>query len=198
MAHGPLRTQPTLLFIGILYIVGAVGSACQRPSGLHRRARMAAWDCIRPALRRSTSPNRATQVPRPPGRDVSIQHRLRIPGFLIQRLLAGIGENAALDAGSLRFRRSCMPPVWPARSPRWLLGKKNDREAGMKVLRLIGPEASEAQIASDADAILGVSEISKADSGPASSARQYPGLSHRILQSAFRHQRNSLLRPAYF
>jgi len=48
-------------------------------------------------------------------------------------------------------------------SPRWLLGKKNDREAGMKVLRLIEPQASEAQIASDADTILAASfqKISK-------------------------------------
>jgi sugar porter (SP) family MFS transporter len=48
-------------------------------------------------------------------------------------------------------------------SPRWLLGKKNDREAGMKVLRLIEPEASEAQIENDADAILAASsqKISK-------------------------------------
>ena len=48
-------------------------------------------------------------------------------------------------------------------SPRWLLGKKNDREAGMKVLRLIEPKAAETQIASDADAILAASsqQISK-------------------------------------
>jgi SP family arabinose:H+ symporter-like MFS transporter len=48
-------------------------------------------------------------------------------------------------------------------SPRWLLGKKNDREAGIKVLRLIEPKASEAQIENDADAISAASsqKISK-------------------------------------
>jgi MFS family permease len=39
-------------------------------------------------------------------------------------------------------------------SPRWLLGKKNDRDAGMKVLRLIEPAASQAQIEAAANAIL--------------------------------------------
>jgi sugar porter (SP) family MFS transporter len=39
-------------------------------------------------------------------------------------------------------------------SPRWLLGRKRDRQAGVKVLQLIQPEASHAQIQAEADEIL--------------------------------------------
>jgi MFS transporter, SP family, arabinose:H+ symporter len=42
-------------------------------------------------------------------------------------------------------------------SPRWLLAKKGDRQAGVTVLRLIEPNASEEKIATDADAILAAS-----------------------------------------
>jgi len=42
-------------------------------------------------------------------------------------------------------------------SPRWLLGRKGDREAGIAVLRFIEPGASEVKIASEADAILAAS-----------------------------------------
>jgi sugar porter (SP) family MFS transporter len=42
-------------------------------------------------------------------------------------------------------------------SPRWLLGRKQDREAGIKVLQFIQPEASRAQIEAEADEILAIS-----------------------------------------
>jgi sugar porter (SP) family MFS transporter len=42
-------------------------------------------------------------------------------------------------------------------SPRWLLGRKRDREAGLKVLRLIQPEASPAEIEAQADEIMAAS-----------------------------------------
>jgi sugar porter (SP) family MFS transporter len=42
-------------------------------------------------------------------------------------------------------------------SPRWLLGKKGDRAAGVAVLKLIQPDATEEKIAAEADAILSAS-----------------------------------------
>ena len=42
-------------------------------------------------------------------------------------------------------------------SPRWLLGRKRDREAGIKVLQLIQPEAARMQIEATADEILALS-----------------------------------------
>jgi hypothetical protein len=42
-------------------------------------------------------------------------------------------------------------------SPRWLIGRKGDRAAGMKVLKLIEPDATPGQLEADADAILAAS-----------------------------------------
>jgi sugar porter (SP) family MFS transporter len=42
-------------------------------------------------------------------------------------------------------------------SPRWLLGKKGDREAGLQVLERIEPHAPKAEVAAEADAILAAS-----------------------------------------
>jgi MFS family permease len=42
-------------------------------------------------------------------------------------------------------------------SPRWLIGRKGDRAAGVKVLKFIEPDASSAQIEADADAIVAAS-----------------------------------------
>jgi len=42
-------------------------------------------------------------------------------------------------------------------SPRWLLGKKGDRNAGLAVLRLILPDAPEATLQAEADAIIAAS-----------------------------------------
>jgi MFS family permease len=50
-------------------------------------------------------------------------------------------------------------------SPRWLLGRKNDRVAGLAVLKLIEPEKSDAQLAAHADEIM-----SAATSGRTSAA----------------------------
>jgi MFS family permease len=42
-------------------------------------------------------------------------------------------------------------------SPRWLIGRKGDRAAGIKVLKQIEPEVTSAQVEADADAILAAS-----------------------------------------
>ena len=42
-------------------------------------------------------------------------------------------------------------------SPRWLIGRKGDRAAGLKVLRLIEPDATPAQLEAHADEILAAS-----------------------------------------
>ena len=125
--------------------------------------------------------------------------------FLSNALLAGIGENAwrwmlgVAAFPSLAIR--CLVPR-PARKPAWLLGKKNDREAGVKVLRLIEPEASEARnrkrCRCDPGRILvGKHPQARFWTRRASHAH-HAGLPHRVLQSTFRHQRDALLRPAHF
>lgn len=77
--------------------------------------------------------------------------------YLSNALLAGAGENAwrwmlgVTAFPSVLYTLCCL--VIPE-SPRWLLGRKGDRQAGVAVLRLIEPNASEVQIAAEADAIL--------------------------------------------
>jgi sugar porter (SP) family MFS transporter len=162
--------KPTLLFIGILYIVGAVGSALANDPFVFIAARVIGGLGI--GISTVAAPLYISEIAPP-------KYRGRLAGmfqfnivfgilmaFLSNALLAGMGDNAwrwmlgVAAFPSLAYAALCLGLP---ESPRWLLGKKNDREAGMKVLRLIEPKASEAQIASDADAILAASgqKISK-------------------------------------
>jgi SP family arabinose:H+ symporter-like MFS transporter len=162
--------QPTLLFIGILYIAGAVGSALANDPVVFIAARVIGGLGI--GISTVAAPLYISEIAPP-------KYRGRLAGmfqfnivfgilmaFLSNALLAGIGENAwrwmlgVAAFPSLAYAALCLGLP---ESPRWLLGKKNDREAGMKVLRLIEPKASEAQIENDADAILAASsqKISK-------------------------------------
>ena len=156
--------KPTLLFIGILYIVGAIGSALANDPVVFIAARVIGGLGI--GISTVAAPLYISEIAPP-------KYRGRLAGmfqfnivfgilmaFLSNALLAGIGENAwrwmlgVAAFPSLAYAVLCLGLP---ESPRWLLGKKNDREAGMKVLRLIEPKASEAQIAGDADAILAAS-----------------------------------------
>src|SRR5208282_4261350 len=76
--------------------------------------------------------------------------------FVSNALLAGIGENAwrwmlgVAAFPSLLYALLCLGLP---ESPRWLLGRKGDREGGLKVLQLIQPEASRREIEGEADEI---------------------------------------------
>jgi MFS transporter, SP family, arabinose:H+ symporter len=80
--------------------------------------------------------------------------------FVSNALLAGIGENAwrwmlgIAAFPSLLYALSCF--ALPE-SPRWLLSRKGDREAGMQVLQRLQPDASGAVIAAEADEIIALS-----------------------------------------
>lgn len=83
-----------------------------------------------------------------------------VVAYLSNALLAGTGENAwrwmlgAAAFPSVLYTLCCL--VIPE-SPRWLLAKKGDRNAGIAVLRLIEPDATEEKTAAEADAILSAS-----------------------------------------
>lgn len=80
--------------------------------------------------------------------------------FLSNSLLAGIGPNAwrwmlaVLAFPSLLYALLCFGIP---ESPRWLLARKNDREGGLKVLQLIEPNATRAEIEAQADEIMAAS-----------------------------------------
>src|SRR5215475_7849864 len=88
--------------------------------------------------------------------------------FLSNALLAGIGENAwrwmlgIAVFPSILYTAMCFGIP---ESPRWLLGRKGDRSAGIGVLRMIQPDWSPAQLEAKADEILAASSAQIGSSG---------------------------------
>lgn len=165
-----LGRKPTLLWIGVLYIISAIGCGF-------------AWDFYSFSIARflggigigvSTiaAPLYISEIAPP-------KHRGRLAGmfqfnivfgiiiaFLSNWLLSGIGENAwrwmigIAAVPSVIYTLMCF--ALPE-SPRWLLTRKGDREEGLKVLHLIDPGASQADIEAEADEIVTASnkQVSK-------------------------------------
>jgi MFS transporter, SP family, arabinose:H+ symporter len=156
--------KATLLWIGILYFVGAVGSGLAPNVTVFIIARVIGGLGI--GISTVVAPMYISEI-------APAKHRGRLAGmfqfnivfgiliaFVSNALLAGIGENAwrwmlgVAAFPSLLYTIFC---IGLPESPRWLLSRKNDRAAGMEVLQRIEPEASKAQIAAEADAITAAS-----------------------------------------
>jgi sugar porter (SP) family MFS transporter len=153
--------KATLLWIGVLYFVGAVGSGLAPNVTVFIIARVIGGLGI--GISTVVAPTYISEIAPP-------RHRGRLAGmfqfnivfgiliaFVSNAALAGIGENAwrwmlgVAAFPSLLYAVFCfgLPE-----SPRWLLSRKGDREAGLQVLQRIEPEASRAEIAAEADAII--------------------------------------------
>ena len=156
--------KATLLWIGILYFVGAVGSGLAPNVTTFIVARVIGGLGI--GISTVVAPMYISEIAPP-------KHRGRLAGmfqfnivfgiliaFVSNALLAGIGENAwrwmlgVAAFPSLLYAAFCfgLPE-----SPRWLLSRKGDREAGMEVLQRIEPDVSQAEIATQADEIIAAS-----------------------------------------
>jgi MFS transporter, SP family, arabinose:H+ symporter len=156
--------KATLLWIGVLYFVGAVGSALATNVVTFIAARVIGGLGI--GISTVVAPMYISEIAPP-------KHRGRLAGmfqfnivfgiliaFVSNALLAGIGENAwrwmlgVAAFPSLLYAVLCfgLPE-----SPRWLLSRKGDREAGLEVLQRIEPDASPAEIAAEADEIIAAS-----------------------------------------
>jgi sugar porter (SP) family MFS transporter len=156
--------KPTLLWIGILYLVGAAGSGLANNVAVFIFAR--ALGGLGIGMSTVTAPLYISEIapPKYRGRLTGMFQFNIVFGILVAYLsnasLAGFGQDAwrwmlgVAAFPSLAYSLLC---VGLPESPRWLLGKGNDREAGVKVLRLIEPEVSEARIQADANAILAAS-----------------------------------------
>src|SRR6266446_3100931 len=156
--------KATLLWIGILYFVGAVGSGLATNVSLFITARVIGGLGI--GISTVVAPLYISEIapPKYRGRLAGMFQFNIVFGILIafvsNALLAGIGENAwrwmlgVAAFPSLLYAVFCfgLPE-----SPRWLLSRKGDREAGMQVLQRIEPEASKADVAAEADAIIAAS-----------------------------------------
>jgi SP family arabinose:H+ symporter-like MFS transporter len=156
--------KATLLWIGILYLAGAVGSALAPNVGVFIAARVIGGLGI--GVSTVVAPMYISEIapPRYRGRLAGMFQFNIVFGILIafvsNALLAGIGTNAwrwmlgVAAFPSLLYAVFCfgLPE-----SPRWLLGKKGDLEAGLQILQRIEPDASKVAVAAEADAILAAS-----------------------------------------
>ncbi len=156
--------KATLLCIGVLYFVGAVGSALATDVALFIVARVIGGLGI--GISTVVAPMYISEIapPRQRGRLAGMFQFNIVFGILIafvsNALLAGVGENAwrwmlgVAAFPSVLYTAFCfgLPE-----SPRWLLAKKGDRQAALGVLGRIEPEASNKDIAAEADAITAAS-----------------------------------------
>jgi SP family arabinose:H+ symporter-like MFS transporter len=156
--------KATLLWIGVLYFLGAVGSALAPNVAIFILARVIGGLGI--GISTVVAPMYISEIAPP-------QHRGRLAGmfqfnivfgilvaFVSNALLAGIGVNAwrwmlgVAAFPSVLYTLFCLGLP---ESPRWLLVKKGDREQGLQVLQRIEPDVPRAQIAAEADAIIAAS-----------------------------------------
>src|SRR6202041_680290 len=156
--------KATLLWIGVLYFVGAVGSGLAPNVAAFIVARIIGGLGI--GISTVVAPMYIAEIapPRYRGRLAGMFQFNIVFGILIafvsNALLAGIGENAwrwmlgVAAFPSVLYAALC---IGLPESPRWLLSRKGDREAALQVLRRIEPEASDREIAAEADQILAAS-----------------------------------------
>ena len=157
--------KTALLLIGALYIVGAAGSGLASNVTVFIVARFIGGLGI--GISTVVAPMYITEIAPPKSRGLlagMFQFNIVLGiliAFVSNALLAGIGENAwrwmlgIAAFPSLLYALSCL--ALPE-SPRWLLSRKGDRDAGMQVLRRIQPYAGVSEIAAEADEIIALSE----------------------------------------
>jgi MFS transporter, SP family, arabinose:H+ symporter len=153
--------KKTLLCIGVLYVISAVGCAFSNGVIMFILARVIGGIGI--GISTVAAPLYISEIAPPAyrGRLAGMFQFNIVFGILIafasNAMLGGIGENAwrwmmgVAAFPSIIYTVMCFAIP---ESPRWLIGRKGDRAAGIKVLKLIEPEVTPARLEADADAIL--------------------------------------------
>jgi len=156
--------RATLLWIGILYIVSAVASALAPDVYVFTAARFIGGVGI--GISTVASPLYIAEI-------APAEYRGRLAGmfqfnivfgiliaFLSNWMLGGVGEHAwrwmlGVEAfPALAYSVLCLGLP---ESPRWLIARRGDRQAALRVLALIRPEAAAAELHAQADAIAAAS-----------------------------------------
>ena len=154
--------KSTLLFIGVLYVISALGCGFANGVGVFIAARFIGGIGI--GISTVAAPLYISEIAPP-------AYRGRLAGmfqfnivfgiviaFLSNAVIAHIGgENdwrwmlgiAAVPSAIYAVMCFGLPE-----SPRWLLSRKGDRVAGLKVLKLIEPDLSQAQLEAHADELM--------------------------------------------
>src|SRR3984885_6598937 len=141
--------RATLLTIGVLYLVGAIGSALATDVGSFISARVIGGLGI--GISTVAAPLYISEIAPP-------KYRGRLAGMFQFNIVFGIliafASNYLLrNAGENAWRWMLGVAAFPSllytvlcfgipESPRWLLGRQGNRAAGLKVLQLIEPNAS--------------------------------------------------------
>lgn len=164
--------KATLLWIGVLYFLGAVGSGLAPNVGIFILARVVGGLGI--GISTVVAPMYISEIapPRYRGRLAGMFQFNIVFGILVaffsNFMLAGIGESAwrwmlgVAAFPSLIYAAFCfgLPE-----SPRWLLSREGNREAAMEILQRAQPESSATEIAAQADTI----EAASREEGPSGS-----------------------------
>jgi MFS family permease len=156
--------KATLIFVGLLYVISAVGCGFARDVTSFVLARFIGGLGI--GISTVAAPLYISEISPPAyrGRLAGLFQFNIVFGILVafasNAALAGIGENAwrwmlgVAAFPSLLYTGLCFGIP---ESPRWLIGRKGDRAAGLRVLKLIEPGATPAQLEGRADEILAAS-----------------------------------------
>ena len=156
--------RATLLWIGVLYLISAIGTALATDVNLFIIARMIGGLGI--GISTVAAPLYISEISPP-------KYRGRLAGMfqfnIVFGILVAFGSNWLLTGtGQNDWRWMLGVAAFPSllytlfcfgipESPRWLLTRKNDRSAGVAVLQLIQPNASPSQLNAQADEIVAAS-----------------------------------------
>jgi sugar porter (SP) family MFS transporter len=156
--------KATLLWIGVLYFIGAVGSGLATNVYMFIAARVIGGLGI--GISTVAAPLFISEIAPPAqrGRLAGMFQFNIVFGILVafvsNALLAGIGVNAwrwMLGVAAFPSFLYALFCLGIPESPRWLLSRKGDREGGINVLQRIQPDASKAEIEAEADEITAAS-----------------------------------------
>jgi MFS transporter, SP family, arabinose:H+ symporter len=156
--------KATLLWVGALYVISALGCGFANGIAMFIAARFIGGLGI--GISTVAAPLYISEISPP-------AYRGRLAGMfqfnIVFGILVAFASNAALArVGDNAWRWMLGVAAFPSilytvlcfgipESPRWLIGRKGDREAGLAVLKHIEPDATHAQLESHADEILAAS-----------------------------------------